>query len=170
MMCIYNTSNSTHYNEEENVRSDNSQIITSVGLPQTPPDSDPGSSPSGLSNEDSDSKESLVDTLSVQQDEKDKKIDTFTKEMQDEGSSLGSDNGSLSVLRPLISNELLVENELIKVQDEEANNVQLPLFKDVPTNVSTNHKSSPSDKQNFSAINDSQVNPPKDNDENNDLI
>ena len=157
MMCIYNTSNSTHYNEEENVRSDNSQIITSVGLPQTPPDSDPGSSPSGLSNEDSDSKESLVDTLSGQQDDENKKIDTFAKEMQDEDSSLCNDNASLSILRPSISKELLVENELIKQQDEETNNVQLPLFKDVHTNVSTSHKISPSDKQNFSALNDSQV-------------
>ena len=58
--------------------------------------------------------------------------------MQDEDSSLCNDNASLSILRPSISKELLVENELIKQQDEEANNVQLPLFKDVPTNVAKN--------------------------------
>ena len=46
MMCILSATNtSSRYSEDDNARQEEPGIITSVGLPQTPPDSDPGSSP-----------------------------------------------------------------------------------------------------------------------------
>ena len=66
MMCFLSTAtSSSHYPDEDNVDSESPRIVTSVGLPQTPPDSDPGSSPVGLPNEDvqSLSKDTVVDSL-----------------------------------------------------------------------------------------------------------
>ena len=46
MMCILSATNtSSRYSEDDNAEQEEPGIITSVGLPQTPPDSDPGSSP-----------------------------------------------------------------------------------------------------------------------------
>ena len=46
MMCILSATNtSSRYSEDDNAEQEQPGIITSVGLPQTPPDSDPGSSP-----------------------------------------------------------------------------------------------------------------------------
>ena len=68
-MCFLSaTTSSSHYSDEEKVDSEGPRIVTSVGLPQTPPDSDPGSSPAGLINEDGESncKNTTADPLAEQ--------------------------------------------------------------------------------------------------------
>ena len=54
MMCMLSATNSAaHFSEEDNVDSTEHRIVTSVDLPQTPPDSDSSTSPTipGVSNE-----------------------------------------------------------------------------------------------------------------------
>ena len=51
-MCILNAASSApHYAEGSNVDAQDPGIVTSVELPQSPPDSDPGSSPTAVPKE-----------------------------------------------------------------------------------------------------------------------
>ena len=163
MMCIYSSTNSSHYTEEENVNADSSQIITSVGLPQTPPDSDPGSSPSGLSNEDNDSKECLVEALEKQLDVGATEGIKLVNDAQDEGYTPNIGNGNTLVPESVVVDENSAKSNLIKTNDEQTNfaktyPLQPFLIKDTEANESVNYDCSPLQKSNLSEVKSNQVN------------
>ena len=139
MMCIYSTTNSARYTEEENV-DPGSEIITSVGLPQTPPDSDPGSSPSGISNEDNDGKECVDNTLGEQLDiVNDMKDNELVPRPDNRISSIGSSVLEKKSITPKFSER----------QDEMPGTInsfhlQFTSFKDAGGDKSINNEYSPS--------------------------
>ena len=163
MMCIYSSTNSSHYTEEENVNADSSQIITSVGLPQTPPDSDPGSSPSVLCNEENDSKECLVEALEKQLDVGATEGINLVNDAQDEGYTPNIGNGNTLVPESVVVDENSAKSNLIKTNDEQTNfaktyPLQPFLIKDTEANESVNYDCSPLQKSNLSEVKSNQVN------------
>ena len=163
MMCIYSTTNSSHYTEEDNVNADSSQIITAVGLPQTPPDSDPGSSPSVLCNEENDSKECLVEALEKQLDVGATEGINLVNDAQDEGYTPNNSNGNTLVPESGVVDENSAKPNHIKTHDEQTNTAKTyplqPFFiKGTGANESVNHDFSPLQKSNLSEKKSDQVN------------